>query len=352
MLPICRQLLSDRNNVDNCSLLVASGLFARRHDPHRLLPSFVDIAVKYYNVTIQTLDFVGDPYGARVHINEWISNNTAGNIRHMLGSGSVSQRTVVAFVNAVYFKALWRVPFNAHDNRKGMFFVSSAQAIEVVMMSVEARFSFVRVHDLHCRVIELPYSAGDLSMYVLLPDDFSLSRLERRLNSSMFDDIVRRIPTPRMLKLTMPKFSQTTTVSLARILTEMGMADLFDVTAADLSGLSDNMEMFVSDFVHRMRIDVSEDGTEAAAASIAIVGLTSFPPPIPTFVVDKPFMLLVRERTMGAILFMGRLMTPSNQDAIIGAYGVDSEEFNAATCKCGGAFLALGIAYVLALMSC
>ena len=348
MSPVCLQLLSDRINAENCSLLVASGMFARRHDPDRLLPRFADIAAKYYNVTIQPLDFVGDPEGARVHINEWISNNTAGNIRHMLGAGSVSQRTVVAFVNAVYFKALWRVPFNAHDNRKGMFFVSNEVAIEVETMTVQAQFSFVRVHDLRCRMIELPYSAGDLSMYVLLPDAFGLSRLERRLNSSTFDDIVRRMPPPRMLRLTIPKFSLTATVILARTLAEMGVTELFDVTTADLSGVSDNREMFVSDFVHRMRIDVGEDGTEAAAASVALIGLASLPPPIPTFVVDKPFMLQVRERTTGAILFMGRLITPSKQEAIISTYAVDSEEFNAAT-KCGGAFLACVIASVLAL---
>ena len=267
----------------------------------------------------------------------------------MLGAGSVSQRTVVAFVNAVYFKAPWQVPFNAHDNRKGMFYVSSAEAIEVEMMTVQAQFSFVRVHDLRCRMIELPYSAGDLSMYVLLPDDFGLAHLERRLNSSTFDDIARRMSPPRMLRLTIPKFSLTTTVSLARTLADMGVTELFDVTAADLSGVSDNREMFVNDFVHRMRIDVGEDGTEAAAASVALIGLASLPPPIPTFVVDKPFMLLVRESTSGAILFMGRLITPSKQEAIISTYAVDSEEFNAATCKCGGAFLAFCIASVLAL---
>ena len=345
--PISLQMLNSRENADNCSLLFASGLFTRRREWFR--PSFAHIAVDFYNVTLQTVDFVGNPEGARVHINEWTSNSTAGNIRQLLDPASVSRRTVATFVNAVYFKALWRIPFDARRTRKGVFFISSTQQIEMETMTTEARFSFTRVDDLRCRMIELRYSTGDLSMYVLLPDDIGLSRLERRLDSARFDAAVRRMPPPRLVKLTMPKFSLTTTLSLMRTLTAMGVVDVFDGTAADLSGISDN-DLYVSDFVHEMHVDVGEAGTEAAAASTAIIGLTSLPLPVPRFVVDKPFMVLVRERTTGAILFLGRLITSPKPDAEISTYADDGEDSSAASCISGGSFLALQVVSVLVLL--
>jgi serpin B len=51
-------------------------------------------------------------------------------------------------------------------------------------------------------------------------------------------------------------------------------------------------------------VDVDEEGTEAAAATIVGVGVTSAPA---AFRVDRPFMVVIRERFSGTILFIGKI---------------------------------------------
>ncbi len=84
-------------------------------------------------------------------------------------------------------------------------------------------------------------------------------------------------------------------------------------TAADFSGMHTGGEdLSISAVVHKAFVDVNEEGTEAAAATGVVVGVTSAaPPPKPVhFRADHPFLFLIRDQKTGSVLFMGRLETP------------------------------------------
>ncbi|HXA51045.1 MAG TPA: serpin family protein, partial [Candidatus Acidoferrum sp.] len=88
----------------------------------------------------------------------------------------------------------------------------------------------------------------------------------------------------------------------------MGMPTAF-TTAADFSGIDGQRDLAISQVAHKAFIDVSEEGTEAAAATGIAVRLTAYAQPV-TFHADHPFLFLVRDTVSGAVLFAGRLDDP------------------------------------------
>lgn len=87
------------------------------------------------------------------------------------------------------------------------------------------------------------------------------------------------------------------------------MPDAFS-TAADFSGISDEADLRLSDIVHQSTINIYEEGTEAVAASGALMELKSIKPEAKQFRADHPFVFLLRDQLTGAIMFLGRLVEP------------------------------------------
>jgi serpin B len=94
------------------------------------------------------------------------------------------------------------------------------------------------------------------------------------------------------------------------VLGEMGMTDAFSPDKADFSGINGKTDLFISAVIHKAYVDVNEEGTEAAAATAVVVGITSVQPQPPVFRADHPFLFLIRDNHSGSILFIGRVMNP------------------------------------------
>jgi len=90
----------------------------------------------------------------------------------------------------------------------------------------------------------------------------------------------------------------------------MGMTDAFDEDKADFSGMSGKKDLFITAVLHKAFVEVNEEGTEAAAATGVVVGLTAAPPRQPVFRADHPFLFLIRDLRSNSILFLGRVMDP------------------------------------------
>jgi serpin B len=107
----------------------------------------------------------------------------------------------------------------------------------------------------------------------------------------------------------MPRFEFDSEFSLKDTLAGMGMPVAF-TDDADLSGMTGNPELFISDVIHKAFVAVDEAGTEAAAATAVIMDLTAVPEPPMEVSIDRPFVFLIRDIETGAILFVGRVLNP------------------------------------------
>jgi serpin B len=121
---------------------------------------------------------------------------------------------------------------------------------------------------------------------------------------------------PYDVELHMPKFGVETRVTLASVLSSLGMPLAFDASRADFSGVhvpeGDADRFYVTSLIHQANVAIDERGIEAAAATAMGEGCAG-PGPYETHTlkVDRPFLFTVRDVETGAILFMGRVVDPS-----------------------------------------
>ena len=168
------------------------------------------------------------------------------------------------------------------------------------------------------QAVDLQYVLGSMSMTILLPDSGTFGAFEDSLDDELMVQIIEDLET-RHVVLTMPKFEFESKFDLVDTLRIMGMPNAFDPLGADFSGMDgrscaagDVPCLVISDVIHRAFVAVDEEGTEAAAATAAIVILESGAPGPPVeVIVDRLFIFLIRDGATGAILFVGRVLDPS-----------------------------------------
>ncbi|MCA1686139.1 MAG: serpin family protein, partial [Planctomycetia bacterium] len=190
------------------------------------------------------------------------------------------------------------------------FHATAGRDVKVPMMAQSGTF---RYHDgSSFRALELPYQGGARSMIVLLPKpDDGLGALEASLTEDNLAGWLKGL-VARRVDVEMPRFTLTEPMELRETLSAMGMPDAFDPARADFSGMTGRRDLSISAVIHKAFVAVNEAGTEAAAATGVVMTRTSVgapSDPIP-FRVDHPFVVLIRDRATGSILFLGRVVDP------------------------------------------
>ena len=271
---------------------------------YEFLPEFLDVLAENYGAGLRPMDFAGAPEESRMKINDWVSEETQDKIKDLLPSGAVNKRTRLVLTNAIYFNASWQWPFDKRLTRELPFHLAGGGMVEVPMMTETSRDFYGYVKGEGYQAVDVPYSSGEMSMTILLPDEGTFEEFEDSLNAQGLDRILDDIEIGH-ITLTMPLFELESEFSLDQTLAEMGMPDAFGA-GADFSGMTGTRELWVSEVAHKAFVSVDEEGTEAAAAT-AVVVLESGPTLV---TVDRPFIFLIRDRATGAVLFLGRVMNP------------------------------------------
>lgn len=177
-------------------------------------------------------------------------------------------------------------------------------------MNKTAQFMYARYDNLACQVLKLMYKEGDLAMMVLLPDDVDgLPNLEKKLNISHLKRC-NTMPTKTKLRVSLPKFTTDCKFQLKQVLGELGMLSLFSSQDANLSGMTGSKDLFVTEAIHQAFVEVNEQGTEAAAATATIMAPNCISIPSPHFLADHPFLFFIQHCQSGAILFVGKIVSP------------------------------------------
>ncbi|XP_008838890.1 serpin B7 isoform X2 [Nannospalax galili] len=300
-----KRVLSDINSSHkDYELSIANGLFAEKvFDFHK---NYINCAEKLYNAKVERVDFTNDIEVTRYKINKWIENETRGKIRKVLGDGSLSSSAVMVLVNAVYFKGKWKSAFTKNETLKCHFRSPTCPGKAVAMMHQEQRFNLSTIQDPPMQVLELPYQGG-ISMYIMLPEN-DLSQIENRLSfRNLMDWTNRRKMKSQYVEVFLPQFKIEKDYEMRRHLKPLGLEDIFDESRADLSGIASGGRLYVSKLMHKSFIEVTEEGTEASAATEANIVEKQLPEST-VFRADHPFLFVIRKN--GIILFTGKVSCP------------------------------------------
>ena len=273
---------------------------------------FTQLSRRYYGAELGQVDFRARPEEARSAINQWVTQQTSGKIEDLLPEGSVDMNTLLVLTSAIYFKGDWESPFLPHATREAPFHITAKNQVDVPTMFQEERFEHAELAGVD--LLKLPYNGEEqLSLIVLLPTNHDgLADLEKQLSPTQLTNWLKKLE-PRQVQVYLPKFKSTSQFELKSTLGDMGMTAIFDPERADLSGISEQDQLVLSAAVHQAFVQVDEEGTEAAAATGAVVGVTSAPADTPViFRADHPFLYMIYHERTGSILFLGRLADPSS----------------------------------------
>lgn len=291
-------------------LAIANSLWARQGVPFQ--PAFLERNRRFYNAEIATVDFASAEAARR--INRWASANTNGRITRMVEDGPMAPDAVMYLMNAVYFKGRWQDEFRTSATRPMPFYATGGRTVQRPMMQRTGSYGYLRAEGF--TGLRLPYRGGRFAMYVLLPDQgSSVAALRARLTPTAWAEWMGGFGATREVRVTMPKYRVNVESGLNRPLQAMGMVDAFSQTAANFRGMlaAPGADAYVSEAKQKVFIEVNEEGTEAAAVTGIEMRTTSAPAEPLSFVVDRPFILAIRDDQTGALLFIGQMNDPVTQ---------------------------------------
>lgn len=267
---------------------------------YQLQAPFVQANQTYFGATVQPVAF-GAPATTTL-INNWVNTQTRGKIPTIVDGTTTDD--VMYLINALYFKGTWTYRFDPRNTRAGLFYPETGAPVSKDFMSLTTG-RYRRYQDAQQQVIDLPYGNRQFSMTFVVPQGQStLASVAGRLTRPQLDTWLAAADTTG-LELRLPKFRLEYEKELRESLTQLGMGSAF--SNADFSRMlaGGGTGLAISSVKHKTFLEVNEEGTEAAAVTSVQIGTTSS---LPQFVqVNRPFLFLIREKSSGAILFIGQI---------------------------------------------
>ena len=321
----CKKLIDGLPKVDNkVTLNIANALFVNKNRA-TLKAQYQQDMKQYYDAQAENLDF-NSPSTLNT-INGWCNDHTNGMIPNILDE--IDPATVTYLLNAIYFKADWASKFDQKNTKEETFYPeynylmdAAGNPIKLPLMHQNVLISYMK-NDTYS-AIEMPYGNGSWSMTVMLPEEGKTTYdiinriskgglLEGHGFCGTMDDIYR----PYEVDLKLPRFETASDTDeldvengLVGLMKKMGINLVFDSYFAEIPNMCENGNVYISMMRQKAKIKVNEEGSEAAAVTIAGVKFTSSiePEEYPkaTFRANRPFVYVIREASTGVILFVGK----------------------------------------------
>lgn len=262
----------------------------------------------HFDAEVGELDF-GNPAAVDI-INGWASDATNGRIEKVLDA--IGPQHIMFLLNALYFKGTWTRQFDPDETRPSPFTRADGSRVDVPMMRLPPGDGVLSTWTQDYQAIELAYGGGAYAMVVVLPGQGrTLPELVGALDAQAWDALLTGLDSTR-IEVRMPRFRLEYETLLNEPLQDLGMKRAFCDTTSDFTRLTPVPDVYVEFVKQNTFVEVNEEGTEAAAVTTVGMGLTSAPP---SFVADRPFLFVIRERLSGTILFIGTIGDPTRQDS-------------------------------------
>jgi serpin B len=294
-------LITDLPKLDpQTTLNIANSIWYKQG--FSILPTFTKTDSSYFHATIQALDF-NNPASTGT-INNWVSNSTNGKIPSIVDQ--ISPDDVMYLINAIYFKSIWSTKFDVSQTHPASFYTPDGSTVQANFMKGTVNYNYFA--DDKAIVVELPYINNKYSMVIVLPNSGNtLNNLISGLDTVSWNRWMgglHAINSP----VIMPKFKFSYSILLNGALSQLGMSNAFS-GSADFTGINSAGGLQITKVQHKAYVAVDESGTEAAAVTSVVIGLTAVLNP-PQITIDHPFLFVIREMQSGLILFEGTVNNP------------------------------------------
>ena len=301
-----RDLISGLTSVDpEVQLNIANSIWYRQD--FQIETPFLATNADYYNAEVRSLDF--NSPDAKEIINSWVEDQTNHKIRNLISE--INPVDIMFLINAIYFKGSWKIKFDKDATRAQNFYLIDGSSKEVAMMHLTDTILY-QSNDLF-QAIQLKYGSGNYAMVIILPrEGKKCGNIINPLSPSQWNSWMQGFVSQKVV-VTLPSFKFGYDIKLNDVLSDMGMGISFDRYNADFTRINHLGGLYINYVKHKAFVEVNEEGTEAAAATVVVVAnrVSAQPDETIYFTANKPFLFAIIERSTKTIVFMGRLSDPS-----------------------------------------
>ena len=272
---------------------------------------FLDGLAEWFGSGVFEVDFTDEAARekGRERINDWVAEQTNDLIEDLVPEQALSDRTRAVLVNALHLKAAWPSPL---ERRGGTFTTDEGEELSVELLHGSSSAWF---EDSVCRATALEAAGGELALALIQPAGSIGETMDAWAEvagtpaaglGGLLDGLE---DSSEQVDLAVPPFDIAWDSSLVEVLEGLGMTEVFSETA-DLSGITAEEDLTITEILQKAVITVDEEGMEAAAATAAMVDTTAAPAEPKQLVLDRPFLFVAYERTTRAPLVAGWVGDP------------------------------------------
>ena len=288
-------------NIDPLTdISIANSIWYR--DGFPVKQPFIDVNKKHFDAEVKSLDF--DRSDAADIISKWCADKTKDRIKEIIES-PIPRDVIMYLINALYFKSNWQFEFDKANTKQDDFTKADGKEIKVNMMEQTTTLPYY--DDQYLKCVEMPYGNQAFSMVAILPaDNMDIDLLIEHLDDAAWQNIANNL-YERNVWLKLPRFKIECNIPLNEPVKNVGMQRIF---YGGLANIADD-PLAVSNIKQKTFVEVNEEGTEAVAVTVIEVFTTSGTGGTQVqFFADRPFLYLIKEKSTGAILFIGRMDEP------------------------------------------
>ena len=254
-----------------------------------------------YKAGVESLNFTSPSTLKR--INDWCNDRTHGMIPSIINE--LDPDAVSYLMNAIYFNGTWKDKFSKEETKQEMFRGYTRDIQYVDMMHRHGEYFYADGDGYSA--VSIPYGNGAFRMTVILPSEGSFLRdVMASMDGGKFQALQRSMEKCNV-DLKIPRFTTEVDLPLNDIISALGAPLIFS-SQADFSQFARG-NFYVSKMFQKAKIEVSEEGTKAAAVTAAIMMMSAVRPEKKRNVVfhaDSPFAYIISENSTGSIYFMGQ----------------------------------------------
>lgn len=266
--------------------------------------------LKDYNAILSSADFSNDAAKSEAikKINEWVEKNTNGKIKNLLHKNDVNSLTKLVLLNAIYFNASWAKEFKTEKTRPMTFY--GKNSLEYVTDFMNGTQTVELNDNEEATMMKLEYADKKASMYIIMPKkDTDIDEYISQMTYEKFESLMN---DTKLIKadVSMPKFKIESRYEMKDVLYGMGIKSAF-LNSANFSKMNGRTNLMIDNVIHQSLVEVSEKGTEAAAATAVIVReKTATNAHNPKLSINRPFVFVIKEQKNDAVLFIGKYVKP------------------------------------------
>ncbi len=292
---------------DNSVFTITNAAVAQKN--YNFLDSYMK-CLKDFDVTISQADFSKPEERADAvkKINDWVSKNTNKKITDLLSNNDIDELTRLILLNAIYFNANWSTEFKGEKTRQMTFYGKNSVEYVTDFMNGTQNVALSQSDD--AQMMKIDYEKEKASMFIIMPkENVDIDKYISELDEQKFASLEKSMQTFKA-DVSMPKFKIESRFEMKKVLMEMGIKAAF-TKSADFSKMNGKSNLLIDEVIHKSFIEVSEKGTEAAAATAVVVREKSMVmKDNPKVVINRPFVFVIRENKNNAILFIGKYVKP------------------------------------------